>query len=79
MTNAALKKVQSEAMSLPQEERAELARELIRSLDEPHDADASVAWDEEILRRLDSIDAGTASTIDRAELKRRITERLRKT
>lgn len=79
MTSAALKKVQSEAMSLPQDERAELARELIKSLDEPHDADAAAAWDDEILRRLDSVDAGTAGTIDRDEFRRRIAERLRKT
>ena len=79
MASAALKKLQSEAMSLPQEERAELARELIRSLDEPHDPDAAAAWDDEILSRLDSIEARTATTIDRTELRRRIAERLRKT
>ena len=78
MASAALKKLQSEALSLPQEERAELARELMRSLDEPYDDDAADAWDHEILRRLASIDAGTAKMIDRDELRRRMTARMRK-
>jgi putative addiction module component (TIGR02574 family) len=66
-----------EALSLPEEERAELAQDLMASLDAPADADATEAWDKEILRRLAEIDAGTAKLIDRAELRRRIQQRLR--
>jgi putative addiction module component (TIGR02574 family) len=46
------------ASDLPDEERAELARELIRSLPESFDA-----FDSEIERRLDEVDEGTAKLI----------------
>jgi putative addiction module component (TIGR02574 family) len=76
MTSTALKKLRSEALSLPQEDRAELAHELLRSLDEPRDVDAAKAWDEELDRRLDAIDAGTAQMIDKDELRRRMKQRI---
>jgi putative addiction module component (TIGR02574 family) len=78
MTSTALKKLQSEALSLPQEDRAELAHELLRSLDKPQDVDAAEGWDEELVRRLDSIDAGTAQMIDKDELRRRMKQRIDK-
>ena len=70
-------KLRSEVLTLPEEERAELARELVKSLDAPADPDAADAWDREILRRLAEIDAGTAEFIDRDELRRRMQERAR--
>ena len=39
--------------------RAELAAELLASLDGPADPDAATAWDEEIQRRVNAIEAGT--------------------
>src|SRR5690349_16829744 len=42
-----------EALTLPTDERARLAHELIHSL-EPDDPDASVAWSEEIRKRIGS-------------------------
>lgn len=77
MSTSTLERLRSEALSLPQEERAELAQHLMASLDAPADPDAAEAWDKEILRRLAEIDAGTAKLIDRAELRRRIEQRLR--
>lgn len=41
----------SGALSLPAPERARLVHELIRSLDEGHDADAAEAWIVELERR----------------------------
>ena len=38
--------------------RAELAAELLASLDGPTDLDAATAWDAEIKRRVDALDAG---------------------
>ena len=55
--------VLTEILRLPAEQRAMLALELIRSLDDEHDADAAVAWDDEIERRAAEIEAGTAETM----------------
>jgi len=76
MGTETLSKLRSEALSLSEAERAELAHDLVKSLDAPADADAGDAWDREILRRLAEIDAGTAKLIDRAEFRRRIQARL---
>ena len=76
MGTEALKKVRSEALMLPEADRAELAHALVTSLDAPTDADATEAWDREIRRRLAEIDAGTAKLIDRDEFRRRMRERL---
>ena len=72
METETLNKLRSEALVLSEAERAELAHFLVKSLDAPADADASEAWDKEILRRLAEIDAGTAKLIDRDEFRRRM-------
>jgi len=77
MTGSTLEKVRSEALLLSEAERAELAHSLVSSLDGPADAHAQSAWDEEILRRLSEIDAGTAELIDREELRLRMRARMR--
>ena len=79
MASSTLEKLRSEALSLPEAERAELAHSLVISLDGPADKDAAEAWDAEILRRLAEIDAGTAQLIDREELRRRMRERMSRT
>lgn len=76
MDNTALEKLRSEALNLSETERAELAYNLDVSLDGPPDADVEKAWDTEILRRLSEIDAGTASLVDRKELRRRMRARM---
>lgn len=76
MATETLRKLCSEALTLPEAERAELAHELVKSLDAPADADAADAWDKEILRRLAEIDSGTAKLIDRDEFRRRMQARL---
>ena len=76
MGSTTLEKLRSEVLGLPKTERAELAHELMKSLDLPVDLDAGDAWDQEILRRLAEIDAGTARLIDRDELRRRMRARL---
>src|SRR5262245_37731367 len=48
---------------LPAEQRAKLALELIRSLDDECDPDAAAAWDDEIERRAADVDAGTAESM----------------
>jgi putative addiction module component (TIGR02574 family) len=76
MTNPALEKVRSDALRLTDKERAELAHDLVTSLDGRADSNAVQQWDVEVLRRLDEIDSGTATLIDREELSRRLRERL---
>lgn len=74
MGSTTLEKARSEAMNLSEAERAELAYNLVVSLDGPPDAER--AWDAEILRRLSEIDAGTANLVDRKEFQRRIRARM---
>lgn len=71
-----LGRLRAEALQLPETERAELAHALVQSLDAPADADVTEAWDQELVRRLGEIDAGTAGLVDRAEFRRRMQERL---
>jgi hypothetical protein len=52
MGTRGLGKVRQEALELTASERAELAHDLVASLDGAADADASEAWDREVLRRL---------------------------
>ena len=76
MSSATLEKLRSEALLLPELERAELAHELVKSLDAPADADALEAWEKELLRRLAEVDAGTAKLVDREEFRRRMRARI---
>jgi putative addiction module component (TIGR02574 family) len=76
MGSAALEKVRSEALNLSEAERAELAYNLVVSLDGPPDPDVEKAWDVEIMRRLSEIDAGTAKLVDRTELSSRMRARM---
>jgi putative addiction module component (TIGR02574 family) len=61
MANAA--RVLEEALALAAGERARIAHELIQSL-EPEDPDAAAAWSDEIRRRVNEIEAGTAELED---------------
>ena len=57
----------NDALELPTDERGRLATLLIESLDSEGDAGVTEAWDAEILRRLQSIDAGEVRMIPQAE------------
>lgn len=78
--NAAMTEQASEllqkALSLSEEERAELACSLIDSLDETVDAGAQEAWDEEIARRIHELDSGKAKPVSLAEARRRFASAL---
>ncbi|MBI4604201.1 MAG: addiction module protein [Planctomycetes bacterium] len=66
----------SAALSLPEIERAVLARELIASLDGPPDADAEEAWALEIQRRLELHEKDPSRGEDWEKVKRRIEQKL---
>ena len=76
MASRITERLRNEALGLPRAERAELACDLVQSLDGPADPDAANAWDAEILRRLDQVEAGSTQIIDRAEFARRMRERI---
>ena len=76
MPDTTLDQLRIEALKLSDRDRAELARDLVASLDAPFDADAAEAWDVELRRRLAQIDDGTARLVDRDEFRRRLSERL---
>lgn len=56
------------ARSLPAEDWVRLAEDLLSSLQEDHDLAIEAAWDTEIRRRLDEVEAGTAKLIPAAEV-----------
>lgn len=68
--------IEAEALQLPPEERGRLIGRLMQSLEpEPEDTPENIAkaWDEEIARRIDEMDAGLTESIPyeqvRAELR----------
>ncbi len=66
------KAVLAEALRLDPDSRAELAAELLASLDGPADPDAEAAWTAEIERRVAAIEAGAAKLEPWEDVRRRI-------
>ncbi|MGQ0736339.1 MAG: addiction module protein [Acidobacteriota bacterium] len=64
--------VLADALRLDSASRAELAAELLASLDGPPDVDAQAAWNAEIDRRVEAIEAGTVRLEPWEQVKRRI-------
>lgn len=76
MAKQTLAAVRATALELSEEERAELAHDLVASLDGTADSDAIDQWDAELLRRLAEVKAGTATLHIRQEFRERLRERL---
>jgi len=70
------KEILPKLLKLPKSERAALATELIRSLDEGEDADAAEAWVRELDRRANEVTSGRAKTVSWAKARKRIEGRL---
>ena len=64
MNTKALDAVRRNALALSKLERAELASDLVASLDGPSDANAKAAWDVELCRRINEIEAGKETLLD---------------
>lgn len=60
------------ALSLPVEERADLAGSLIESLDNAEDDSVAAAWDEEITHRMGEIDSGRVKPVSLEKARRRL-------
>jgi len=71
-----VEQIKAEAMKLPPEERADLADWLWVSAT-PRE-EVAAAWDAEIARRIEEIDAGNVEFIPGEEVLARIREKLRK-
>ena len=77
MNSPALEKLRSEALRLPEAERAELAHDLVVSLDGGVDDDSEEAWDAEIVGRLADMDSGKAGLVDREAFRQRMRTRIK--
>jgi putative addiction module component (TIGR02574 family) len=70
------KAILANALRLDPDSRAEVAAELLASLDGPADPDAETAWAAEIERRVVAIEAGTTRLEPWDEVKSRIEREL---
>ena len=59
------------ALALPENERAELAGNLISSLDATVDQDVDAAWQQEVARRLDDVQSGKVETVSWEEVQQK--------
>jgi putative addiction module component (TIGR02574 family) len=66
------------ALTLPPDERAWLAEELIASLDQFRDPEIEAAWATEIERRIAEVESGEAETVSWEEARARIRAKLAK-
>lgn len=69
--------IESELLKLPTSERARIAGELLRSLDDMSEAEIEAEWMLEAKRRSDEIDRGQAKLVTADELRREVRELLK--
>jgi putative addiction module component (TIGR02574 family) len=70
----ATESVLADALRLDAKARAELAAELLASLDGPADPDAATAWEQEIERRVNALEAGTVDLESWESVQQRISK-----
>ena len=58
----------TQAIRLSTEDRARLADPLLVSLPEAEDSEVDAAWDEEIRRRVNAVESGSARLVSAAEV-----------
>lgn len=75
-TGISYEKVKEDALHLPIEDRSRLAARLLESLDD--EDDISPEWKDEIRRRVQEIDNGTARLVPHDEVMANVRERLAK-
>lgn len=74
--NRSFIEIAEEALSLPQNEQLKLARTLLESAEASGDVGAEAAWEEEIERRIQMVDAGLAKGRPFVDVLRDIDRRL---
>jgi putative addiction module component (TIGR02574 family) len=71
----ALKEIEEEALHLAPEDRAELAKTLLLSLEEPGEEDLEKVWAEEAMRRYEEIERGEVEALDFDAVMKELRER----
>jgi len=74
--NRSFVEIADEALTLPQSEQLKLARTLLEKAEASGDVGADAAWEQEIERRIQKIDAGLAKGRPFADVLRDIDQRL---
>jgi len=64
------------ALGLSAAEHAELADSLMEGLGETHEGSVQTAWNAEIIRRMEDLDAGRVKPVSLAEARRRLSSSL---
>ena len=77
MSTPAFDHLRSQIMTLPESERAELAHDLIKSLDAPNDDSFSSEWEFELKKRVAQVDDGTAKLVDRDTFRERVISKIK--
>ncbi|MFZ5654164.1 MAG: addiction module protein [Pseudomonadota bacterium] len=72
MARSDLEQLRDQVKALSEADRAELAHDLLATLDGAPDADATQAWEQELMVRLADVQQGTATTLGRVELSERL-------
>ena len=75
MTNKA-KQLLDQALSLSEDERAEIAGALIESVEPTADADVEAAWRREVARRVAELDSGVSKTVPWEQVRDELFSRL---
>lgn len=69
--------VLKEALTLPEDERADIAGALLESLQPAAEQDVEAAWRQEVAARVAALDAGKVETVPWEEVRNRLFTRLR--
>lgn len=70
------KELRDQALALPPEERARLARDIMTSLDGPSEKNAAQAWVHEIERRAQEVRTGAVKLAEWKDVRKRVLDRL---
>ena len=76
MMTAQLETLRTKALALSDAERAKLASDLVASLDGPVDSESAQAWDVEICRRINEIEADPTSLLETTDVLARARARI---
>ena len=71
-----LEALEKEALQLPEDQRITLAHKILRSTEPEEDTAIGQWWEQELVRRIDRLDAGQAELHEASEVFRELDQRL---